>query len=348
MESGDVEDAPALDPIGKFEILEKDGAVFVKGEEAHIKQSRRQLNISCKAAGEEKIVVIGGGSGTIGTVEELRKCGSKAQITVLSIEPRPYDRTKLSKALLADLGTAAWRSEEFYKDASIDIKHEEVTSIDFGSKSVKTKSGQSYPYTKLVLASGGKPKSLPLPGLKEGELGNVFLLRDLSHTQAINAALGDKSQKIVVIGSSFIGMEVANNLAQQKHDVSVVGMESEPCEAVFGPKLGAVFRKILEKNGVKFHLSAGVEAAEPSSSDKKKVGAVKLKGGVTLPAEIVIEGVGVNPNTFYLNDSQGGPSLQKDGSIKVDEHFQIPSLPGVFAIGGKFTPGRSQDQHIRT
>lgn len=118
---------------------------------------------------------------------------------------RPIDRTKLSKALLADLNKAAWRSPGFYKDASIEILEDQADSVDFSAKTVSGKSGKTYEYTKLVLATGGTPRSLPLEGLK-GDLGNVFLLRSLVDTQSIVKAVGDNGKKIVVIGSSFIGM----------------------------------------------------------------------------------------------------------------------------------------------
>lgn len=137
---------------------------------------------------------------------------------------RPIDRTKLSKALLADLNKAAWRQPDFYKDASIDIVEEEVSSIDFSAKKVSAKSGKTYEYTKLVLATGGTPRWLPLEGLK-GDLGNVFVLRALSDAQGIVKAVGDNGKKIVVVGSSFIGMEVGNCLAGMKNDVTVIGME---------------------------------------------------------------------------------------------------------------------------
>lgn len=99
-----------------------------------------------------------------------------------------------------------------------------------------------------------------------------------------------------------------------------------------GPKVGAVFRTLLEKNNVKFHMGASVEKATPSSSDPSKVGAVHLKDGTVLEADLVIEGVGVAPATEYLRSN---PSLQleKDGSIATDESFRVPSLPDVFAIG---------------
>lgn len=165
------------------------------------------------------------GSGTLGTIEGLRGGGYKGTITVLSKEGyRPIDRTKLSKALLADLSKAAWRQPDFYKDASIDILEDEVSSVDFSAKKVSTKSGKSYDYTKLVLATGGTPRWLPLEGLK-GDLGNVFILRALPDAQNIVKAVGDGGKKIVVVGSSFIGMEVGNCLASMKNDVTIVGME---------------------------------------------------------------------------------------------------------------------------
>jgi NADPH-dependent 2,4-dienoyl-CoA reductase/sulfur reductase-like enzyme len=153
------------------------------------------------------------GSGTLGAIEGLRGGGFKGKITVITKEGyQPIDRTKLSKALLA------------YKDASIDFVEGEVKAVDFSSKKVSTKSGQDFEYSKLVLATGGTPRWLPLDGLK-GDLGNVFLLRTLPDTQNILKAVGDNGKKVVVVGSSFIGMEVGNCLASMKNDVTIVGME---------------------------------------------------------------------------------------------------------------------------
>jgi NAD(P)H-nitrite reductase large subunit len=125
---------------------------------------------------------------------------------------------------LADLSKAAWRQKDFYKDASIEFVEGEVKSIDFSGKKVSTESGQDFDYSKLVLATGGTPRWLPLDGLK-GDLGNVFLLRTLPDTQNIVKAVGDNGKKIVVVGSSFIGMEVGNCLAGMKNDVTIIGME---------------------------------------------------------------------------------------------------------------------------
>ena len=333
--TGDVEDAPALDPIAKFKVIQKDGGVFIEGEEATIKANRRQLNIKCQAKSQDSVVVVGSGSGSIGAIEGLRSGGYTGKITCVSRELSaglPYDRTKLSKALITDASKVEWRSEKFYKDGSIDFEQGNVASVDFDGKKIKTDDGKEYKYNKLILASGGSPNQLPLDGLK-GDLGNVFLLRALPHTQAIMKAAGsDGGKKVVVIGSSFIGMEVGNCLAGMKHDVTVIGMEEEPMERVMGKKLGKIFRTILEKNGVKFKMGAEVEKGSPSKSDKSMIGSVSLKDGTSFEADLVIEGIGIKPSTQYLQDNKH-VNLEKDGSVSVDESFAVKGLKDVWAIG---------------
>ncbi|KAL8763925.1 MAG: hypothetical protein Q9184_000368 [Pyrenodesmia sp. 2 TL-2023] len=329
--TGDVEDAPALDPLAKFEVFEKNGAVYIKGEEATIKASRRNPDVKCKAEGQEKVVVIGGGSGTIGAVQALREQGFKGGITIISREPNlPLDRTKLSKALIADKSKLEWRSQDWYDSASINTVSDEVSSVDFKAKSVSTKSGKSFPYTKLILATGGTPKFLPLPGFKE--LSNIFLLRTVPDVQAILGAVGDeKGKNVVIVGSSFIGMEVANALSSN-NTVTVIGMESAPLERVMGSEVGKIFQKLISKNGVKFHMEASVDSAQPSQDDKSKVGSVSLKDGTSIPADLVILGIGVIPATEYLKDNSA-IELEKDGSIKTNEAFEVEGHPGVYAIG---------------
>ncbi|GAM84295.1 hypothetical protein ANO11243_022890 [Dothideomycetidae sp. 11243] len=331
--TGDVEDAPALDPLHKFKVTQKDGGVYISGEEEHVKAQRRKLGIKCSPKKQDRTLVVGGGAGAIAAVEALRTYGYDGHMTIITREGvPPIDRTKLSKALLTDAKAAAWRDEEHFKDAGIDLVYSEVKSASFKDRTVTTSDGKEYNYTKLILASGGTAKFLPLNGLK-GDLGNVFIIRELSHTQDIMKAVGDKGgKKIVVIGSSFIGMEVGNALAGKKHEVTIVGMESAPMERVMGKEVGNIFRALLEKNGVKFHMDASVESASPSKSDSEKVGAVHLKDGTTLEADVVIEGVGIRPSTDYLSKSSE-VKLEEDGSILVTESFQVPGLKDVYAIG---------------
>jgi len=329
--NGDIENAPAIDSLPSFQLAEKNGAVYITGEQQNIKGSRRKPNIKISGiSGSEKVVIVGGGSGALGTLEALRENGYKGSITMIGNEGYlPIDRTKLSKALIDDPSKIALRDDTWFKDGNVAVVSDEVVDIDFSGKKIITKAGSSFPYTKLVLATGGTPKSLPLPGFKD--LSNIFLLRTVPHVKAILGAIGDKNKKIVIIGSSFIGMEVANAVAKN-NDVTVVGMEKAPLERVMGEEVGKIFQKALEKNGVKFKLNAGVEKAVASKSDSSKVGAIELKDGTSLPADLVILGTGVGPATVFLKNNKE-VELQKDGSLKTDEHFAVTGLQDVYAIG---------------
>ena len=331
--TGDVEDAPALDPLAKFEVVQKDGGVYIKGEESTIKASRRNLSIKCQPKSQDRVVIVGNGSGAIGAIEGLRGGGYTGAVTCISKEDHPpIDRPKLSKGLMTDPSQVAFRSADFYKEGGVDMVNDTVIAVDFNSKKVKTESGKDINYSKLILASGGLPRMLPLPGLK-GDLKNVFPLRSIKDVQAIVKAAGeDGGQKIVVVGSSFIGMEVGNALAGKKHSVDIIGMEEEPMERVMGEKVGSIFRKLLEKNGVKFHMLASVERGNESSTRGGQIGSVSLKDGTSLEADIVVEGVGIRPATDYLHDNNS-VNLEKDGSIMTDESFAVNGLKDVYAIG---------------
>lgn len=161
-------------------------------------------------------------------------------------------------------------------------------------------------------------------------------MRQVQDTQQIVDAVGDKGKKIVIVGSSFIGMEVANALAKE-NTVSIVGMESVPLERVMGKQVGEIFQKSLEKNGAKFYMNAGVDSAIPASKAANtvglsSVGAVKLKDGTELEADLVILGIGVRPATDYLQDNSA-IKLEKDGSVAVDDNFAVKGLSDVWAIG---------------
>lgn len=335
VKSGDIEESPALDSLLKFEIVQKDGGVFVKAQEKDIKSGgRRTASIKCSPKGQEKVLIVGSGSGAVGVIEGLRQDGFSGSITCISSEDYlPIDRPKLSKGLMTEASQVQWRSADFYKEGGVEmITNDTVIQVDFKGKKVKTQSGEDYSYTTLVLASGGTPRMLPLPGLK-GDLKNVFPLRTVNDVAAIMNAAGDEGgKKIVVVGSSFIGMEIGNALAGKKHHVEIIGMEDEPMERVMGEKVGAIFRKLLEKNGVKFHMGAYVEKGIESQSRGGQIGAVALKDGTKLEADLVVEGVGIRPSTDYLRENSA-IELEKDGSVKVDKSFAVEGLQDVYAVG---------------
>ncbi len=316
-----------------FKVTERDGAVYISGQESAIKSSRRKPNVKCNATAatqEEKVVVVGGGSGALGVIEGLREKGYGGPITVVSNEGYlPIDRPKLSKALLTDPGKLAWRDKDWFKAGSVEWLDGEVNNVDFSDRHVTTKGGEKLSYTKLVLATGGTARLLPLQGFKV--LDNIFTLRNIHGTKKIVEAIGNKGKKIVVIGSSFIGMEVAVATSKD-NDVTVVGMEKVPLERVLGEQVGGGVQKIVEGKGVKFYMNASVEKAEPSGSEPSKVGAVFLKDGTKLEADLVILGVGVSPATEFLKDNKV-LRLEEDGSIKTDENFSVVGFKDVYAIG---------------
>lgn len=260
----------------------------------------------------------------------MRGSGFQGPITLISNEGYlPIDRTKLSKALLTDVSKLQWRDKDWYESGSVEIVDDEAVAVNFADKTVETKTGGKFAYWKLVLATGGTAKVLPLQGFKV--LGNIFTLRNVGDTKQIVEAIGDKGKKIVVVGSSFIGMEVANATAAD-NEVTVIGMEDTPLERVLGKEVGVALQKALEGKGVKFYMGASVDKAEPSSADPAKVGAISLKDGTRLDADLVILGVGVAPATQYLKENSI-VKLEDDGSLKTDETFSVVGLKDVYAIG---------------
>lgn len=306
--------------------------MYLTGEESAIKSSRRKPNFKCKGptAAGDKVVIVGSGSGALGAVEGLRNGGFSGPITMISREGYlPIDRPKLSKALLTDLEKLQWRDKAWYESGSVDMVDAEVTDVDFAGRVVTTGAGEKYPYDKLILATGGTPRVLPLQGFKV--LENIFTLRTVHDAKKIVDAIGEKGKKIVIVGSSFIGLELANATVSD-NSVTVVGMEKAPMERVLGEDVGRGLQKGLEGKGIKFYLSASVDKAEPSASDPSKVGAVLLKDGTRLEADLVILGVGVAPATQFLKDNQA-VRLEEDGSIKTDEYFLATGLKDVYAVG---------------
>ncbi|KAL2133659.1 hypothetical protein VTI74DRAFT_1937 [Chaetomium olivicolor] len=328
--TGDVEDAPALNALPVFKATERDGAVYITGDAETIKQGNRKPNFKCSVTGGDKVLVVGGGSGALGVIEGLRGGGYQGAITLISNEGYlPIDRPKLSKALMTDLAKLQWRDEAWFKAGNVEVVNDEVIGVDFDTKTATTRSGGKFAYTKLVLSTGGTPRLLPLQGFKD--MGNIFTLRNVRDAKRIVEAIGEKGKKIVIIGSSFIGMEIAV-ATSNGNDVTVVGMEKAPLERVLGEKVGNIIRKGVEAKGVKFYMSAGVEKAKPSASNPSNVGSVHLKDGTELEADLVILGVGVAPATEYLKENSA-VRLESDGSLKVDETFWVLGLKDVYAIG---------------
>lgn len=331
-QNGDIEDAPAWDALPTFKTIVRDNDIYVCLPDINILKSGRRPPIFAKsnATADSHVVIVGGGASGYSTAECLRTYGFNGKITVISKENYyPIDRTKLSKALITDPSEIEIRGQADIAKLGIDfIKNTTVSSIDTYNKTISLSTGSTLNYTKLVLATGGSPKRLSLAGF---DSENVYTLRTVDDTKKIVDSVSGGRKKVVVIGSSFIGLEIALPLAKE-HDVTVVGMEAAPLERVLGVKVGNAIKKLHEKAGIKFRLSAEIKGATASSG---RVQSVQLGGEESLQADVVVLGVGVYPETSYFDNPATKTSIQreKDGSIAVDGHMRVKGVENVYAVG---------------
>ncbi|KAF9532595.1 flavoprotein [Crepidotus variabilis] len=336
--NGDIEDAPAPMALHSFKTSVVDGKINVIANVDNTLKKNMSRQATLLDGGiygtGPGAVIVGGGSGTFHAVESMREHGYTGPITVLTKETHtPIDRTKLSKALITDPAKLEYRSA-----ADLRIKYgtnirlgTEVTSVDLEKKTVSIDGGkETLAYDKLILAPGGTPRRLPIDGVN---LDNVFTFRGIEDSKKVDAA-AQEGKKVVVIGSSFISMELVAAITKRKlASIDVIGMEEFPFESVLGKEVGAGLKKYHESQGVKFHMQSKVEKIVPSEEDPKLAKGV-IVNGETLPCDFVIMGVGVAPATEFLKTS--GVELEKDGGIKVDSHLRLKSGKGgkdVYAIG---------------
>jgi NADPH-dependent 2,4-dienoyl-CoA reductase/sulfur reductase-like enzyme len=251
----------------------------------------------------------------------LRRWDYKGAITVIEPdESAPYDRPNLSKDYLAGNAPEEWiplHPPEFYQEKGIELRRgPRVALLDPKGRRVRLEDGAELSYGALLLATGASP--VRLKELEGGE-PRVHYLRTLADRRRIAGAARDGG-RAVVLGASFIGLEVAASLRARKMEVHVVAPDARPLERVLGPELGDMVRKIHEEQGVVFHLGR-----KPSGVSG---GRVRLDDGESLPADLLVAGVGVRPN-LELAESAG---LAIDRGLQVNERLQS-SAPGIFAAG---------------
>jgi NADPH-dependent 2,4-dienoyl-CoA reductase/sulfur reductase-like enzyme/nitrite reductase/ring-hydroxylating ferredoxin subunit len=344
--TGDLQDPPALDALPSYEVKIEGEDILVLLPEKIESNRLSSMVKHDRDADSRCFVIIGAGAAGYAAAQTLRENGFRGRLIMITHEAQPtYDRPTLSKAYLQgsmERESLPLRPDKFYRDHDIELRlNRRVDDVDTRSKTVKINGGETLRYDKLVIASGGTPRSLDVPG---AELGNVFLLRSLSDCEAIIAALNE-ARHAVVVGSSFIGLEsTASMIKRKKIPVTIISPESIPFEKVFGPEIGALVRNLHEKNGATFKLGRSVQKFE----GKDKVQAVILDDGQRLEADLVIVGIGVRPATDFLHDLPKQP----DGSLKVDRFFRVNE--DVYAVGdvAMFTDWRTgadiRIEHWRT
>ena len=314
LRTGEAIAAPALNNVACYKIDKREAQFFVtsKIDEKPVRKPK---------SSPASVVIVGAGAAGGAAAEMLRREGYDRPVRLIGADEfLPYDRPNLSKDYLAGTASEEWiplRSADFYREQKIDtFTNTSVTAIDPQEKKVTLTDGRSLGYGALLLATGAEPVRLAIPG---GDLPHVYYLRTLTDSRRI-IDKAKNSKRAVVIGASFIGLEVAWSLRERKLEVAVVGKGSLPLEKVLGGELGTVIRETHEANGVKFHLGR-----KPTAIQDRHV---ELDDGTKLDCDLVVVGIGVRPNTAIAKQA----GIATDNGVLVDE-FLKTNVPGIFAAG---------------
>jgi NADPH-dependent 2,4-dienoyl-CoA reductase/sulfur reductase-like enzyme/nitrite reductase/ring-hydroxylating ferredoxin subunit len=313
--------APALEPVACYEVVRRGDTVSVGA-----KQSPSPPPASAHSS-QTKIVIVGSGAAGAAAAEKLRRLGFAGSITLIGNEaPGPVDRPNLSKDFLAGNAPMEWitlRDDAFYRKQNIEFfKDTTVTDLDTKNRIAVLNSGRKLGYDKLLLATGSEPSRLPIEG---ASLPHVKTLRTLADSQGIidlasRVDPAGKARRVVVIGSSFIGLEVAASLRARNLEVDVVSLDKVPLERVMGTQVGRFVQQLHEEKGVRFHLGANLKAIHPQD--------VELADGRKLDGDLVVLGVGVKPRT----DLAKRAGLEVDNGIVVDARLRT-NATDVWAAG---------------
>jgi NADPH-dependent 2,4-dienoyl-CoA reductase/sulfur reductase-like enzyme/nitrite reductase/ring-hydroxylating ferredoxin subunit len=307
--------APALSPLPIYRVEERHGQLFVGGP-VEIERPR-----PVPPRSPASVLIVGTGAAAAAAAERLREEGYQGPVSMIGAEADgPIDRPNLSKDFLAGTAPEDWmplRSPGFYAAQGIEVvTARRVIAIDVAGHRVRLDGGEERPYGALLLATGAEPVRLPVPG---PDLPLVHYLRSLADSRAIIAA-AEASERAVVVGAGFIGLEVAASLRARGLQVAVVAPEAAPLAALLGPEVAALIRAVHEENGVHFHLSHTVARIEQT--------AVTLDDGTVLPADLVVAGVGVRPRVQLAAEA----GLEVDRGILVDQYLAT-TAPDIWAAG---------------
>ena len=314
LRTGEAIAAPALSDTSCWKIEKRGEHFFVTGKID--KKTARQPQSS-----PASVVIVGAGAAGSAAAEMLRRQGYGGPVTLIGADEfLPYDRPNLSKDYLAGIAPEEWiplRSAEFYREQKIDtLTRTEVKAIDPKRKQVTLSGGRPLHYGALLLATGAEAVHLAIPG---NDLPHVCYLRTLADSRRIiNKAKNAK--RAVVIGASFIGLEVAASLRERKVEVAVVGKDPQPLEKILRRELGNLIRETHEAHDVKFYLGR-----TPVAIDDRHV---ELDDGTNLEGDLVVVGIGVRPNTALAEKA----SIATDRGVLVNEYLET-SVPEIFAAG---------------
>ena len=331
---GSVLEPPALDALTRHAVRIEGDIVLVSPEPiAAVPKSPRFDG--------RTVLILGSGAGGTAAAVFLRQAGFSGRITMIGQEAlEPYDRTVLSKFVLADMKLSdvpALRGDGYWTRHRIERKDATIARVDAAAHRVHLADGTVLDYDAAVVATGATAKVPPFPGAK---LSGVHTLRNRQDAASI-VAFAAQGSRAVIVGSSFIGLEAASALHERGVHVTVVSPETVPFARQFGSEIGVMFRRLHAANGTVFRLGTEVESIGGTDA----VNSVVVEGGERLPADFVILGVGVSPAAGFVD----GVHTTDDGGIVVDTTLR--AADGLYVIGDAacfpFGAGHRRIEHWR-
>jgi NADPH-dependent 2,4-dienoyl-CoA reductase/sulfur reductase-like enzyme len=278
----------------------------------------------------DTFVIVGGGLAGAKAVETLRTEGFDGRVVLVGAEPEhPYERPPLSKGYLtgkAERESAFVHEPAWYVANDVEVRTGvQATALDAGGHRIELDTGESLPYTRLLLATGSAARRLPVPG---ADLHAVHYLRTLADSDRLRDALAGGGRRVLVVGGGWIGLEVTAAARGYGNDVIVVEPQPTPLFRVLGAEMGAVFARLHRDHGVDLRTGTGVRGFTGRDGG---VVSVLLDDGVEETADLVVVGVGAAPNTGLAT----GAGMDVDGvdnGIRTDAALRT-SAPDVFAAG---------------
>ena len=271
------------------------------------------------------VVIIGAGHGGVQAAASLRDEGFDGRIMLVGDEADlPYHKPPLSKTFIKDVEAKPQilRAEAFYSGASIDLMlGEAVESLDPAAKRLKLASGSDLAFDRAILATGSRPRDLPIDG---GPLAGVLSLRSIADARAIRALSGT-IEDVVILGGGFIGLEIAATLAAGGRRVTVVEAQDRLLARTLAPAISTHVAERLGASGVRLLLKTVVSRIE---GDNGHVSAVITSAGERIPARMLIVGIGVVPNV----ELAAAAGIDIANGIRIDAQMRS-SAPDVLAIG---------------
>ncbi|HEX5955504.1 MAG TPA: FAD-dependent oxidoreductase [Solirubrobacterales bacterium] len=276
------------------------------------------------SAQPQTFVIVGGGLAGAKAAETLREEGFDGRLVLIGDEAeRPYERPPLSKEYLR--GETAERpyvhGEDFYAERGIELwTSARVTGVDAGRGELRLEDDRRLGYDRLLLATGAEPRRLDVPG---AELAGILYLRTVADSERI-AERFERGRRVVVVGSGWIGAEIAASARMKGCEVTMIEMATLPLERVLGPEVGQIYLDVHRDHGIEFLPETTVERFEGEGSLER----VLTRDGALIETDVAIVGVGVTPRV-QLAEAAG---LRVENGILVDERLES-SVPGVFAAG---------------